>query len=41
MNPSGSLNPSPRTLEVDSIARFDRLVGAGAQGDARLARAVA
>jgi predicted Rossmann-fold nucleotide-binding protein len=31
MNPSGSLNPSPRTLEVDSIARFDRLVGAGAR----------
>lgn len=31
MNPSGSLNPSPRTLEVDSIARFDRLVSAGAR----------
>jgi predicted Rossmann-fold nucleotide-binding protein len=30
MNPSGSLNPSPRTLEVDSVARFDRLVSAGA-----------
>ena len=31
MNPSGSLNPSPRTLEVDSVARFDQLVGAGAK----------
>jgi predicted Rossmann-fold nucleotide-binding protein len=31
MNPSGSLNPSPRTLEVDSLARFDRLVSAGAR----------
>lgn len=31
MNPSGSLNPSPRTLEVESLSGFDRLVGAGAK----------
>ncbi|WP_426998384.1 LOG family protein [Pseudarthrobacter sp. N5] len=31
MNPSGSLNPSPRTLEVQSVASFDRLVSAGAE----------
>ena len=31
MNPSGSLNPSPRTLEVNSVASFDRLVNAGAR----------
>ena len=30
MNPSGSLHPSPRTLEVESLASFDRLVAAGA-----------
>jgi predicted Rossmann-fold nucleotide-binding protein len=30
MNPSGSLTPSPRTLEVDSVAGFDQLVRAGA-----------
>ncbi len=29
MNPSGSLNPSPRTLEVESLAGFDRLVQRG------------
>jgi predicted Rossmann-fold nucleotide-binding protein len=31
MNPSGSLNPSPRTLEVESVSGFDRLVSAGAK----------
>ena len=31
MNPSGSLTPSPRTLEVDSVAGFDQLVRAGAK----------
>jgi predicted Rossmann-fold nucleotide-binding protein len=31
MNPSGSLNPSPRTLEVESVSRFDQLVSAGAK----------
>lgn len=30
MNPSGALNPSPRTLDVESVAHFDRLVRAGA-----------
>ncbi|MCU1518358.1 MAG: Rossmann fold nucleotide-binding protein [Pseudarthrobacter sp.] len=30
MNPSGSLRPSPRTLEVESLAGFDRLVANGA-----------
>lgn len=30
MNPSGGLTPSPRTLEVESLASFDRLVAAGA-----------
>ncbi|MFK0007136.1 LOG family protein [Paenarthrobacter sp. NPDC090520] len=30
MNPSGALNPSPRTLDVESVVHFDRLVGAGA-----------
>ncbi|MBO1269945.1 LOG family protein [Arthrobacter cavernae] len=30
MNPSSALNPSPRTLDVESVAHFDRLVGAGA-----------
>jgi predicted Rossmann-fold nucleotide-binding protein len=30
MNLSGSLGPSPRTLEVESLESFDRLVGAGA-----------
>ncbi|UVJ40469.1 LOG family protein [Arthrobacter sp. CJ23] len=30
MNPHGALNPSPRTLDVESLAHFDRLVGAGA-----------
>jgi predicted Rossmann-fold nucleotide-binding protein len=30
MNLSGSLGPSPRTLEVESIESFDRLVGEGA-----------
>lgn len=30
MNPSGALNPSPRTLEVESVEHFDRLVRAGA-----------
>ena len=30
MNPSGSVRPSPRTLEVESLASFDRLVAAGA-----------
>ncbi|MCA4133862.1 LOG family protein [Arthrobacter sp. M4] len=30
MNPSGALNPSPRTLDVESVEHFDRLVGAGA-----------
>lgn len=30
MNPSGSLNPSPRTLDVESVASFDVLVAAGA-----------
>lgn len=31
MNPSGSLNPSPRTLEVESVSGFDRMVSAGAK----------
>ena len=30
MNPTGSVRPSPRTLEVESLANFDRLVAAGA-----------
>ena len=30
MNPSGALNPSPRTLDVESVVQFDRLVHAGA-----------
>jgi predicted Rossmann-fold nucleotide-binding protein len=30
MNPSGGLAPSPRTLEVESLDVFDRLVAAGA-----------
>ncbi|QNE13693.1 LOG family protein [Pseudarthrobacter sp. NBSH8] len=30
MNPSGGLVPSPRTLEVESLEAFDRLVAAGA-----------
>lgn len=30
MNPSGSLSPSPRTLEVETLDSFDRLVAAGA-----------
>jgi predicted Rossmann-fold nucleotide-binding protein len=30
MNPSGKLGPSPRNLEVEDLASFDRLVGAGA-----------
>ena len=30
MNPSGGVHPSPRTLEVESLASFDRLVAAGA-----------
>lgn len=30
MNPTGSVRPSPRTLEVESLASFDRLVAAGA-----------
>lgn len=30
MNPSGGLVPSPRTLEVESLVAFDRLVAAGA-----------
>ncbi|MDR7160647.1 Rossmann fold nucleotide-binding protein [Arthrobacter sp. BE255] len=30
MNPSGGVRPSPRTLEVESLASFDRLVAAGA-----------
>lgn len=30
MNPSGGLAPSPRTLEVESLEAFDRLVAAGA-----------
>lgn len=30
MNLSGSLGPSPRTLEVESLDSFDRLVAAGA-----------
>ena len=29
MNAAGSLSPSPRTLEVESLDRFDRLVKAG------------
>jgi predicted Rossmann-fold nucleotide-binding protein len=31
VNPSGRLRPSPRTLEVESLASFDRLVSAGAE----------
>jgi predicted Rossmann-fold nucleotide-binding protein len=31
MNAHGSLTPSPRTLEVESLASYDRLVGAGAR----------
>lgn len=30
MNPSGGLAPSPRTLEVESLDAFDRLLAAGA-----------
>ncbi len=30
MTPSGRLNPSPRTLDVESVAHFDSLVSAGA-----------
>ncbi|MDR6986114.1 putative Rossmann-fold nucleotide-binding protein [Paenarthrobacter nitroguajacolicus] len=30
MNRSAPLNPSPRTLDVESVAHFDRLVSAGA-----------
>ncbi|BAS07540.1 hypothetical protein AHiyo4_09620 [Arthrobacter sp. Hiyo4] len=30
MNPAGSLNPSPRTLEVETLDSFDRLVAADA-----------
>jgi len=30
MNPSGALNPSPRTLDVESIVHFDKLVTSGA-----------
>lgn len=30
MNPSGTLNPSPRTLDVLSVEQFDGLVNAGA-----------
>ncbi|WP_165450216.1 LOG family protein [Arthrobacter sp. TS-15] len=30
MNRSGSLNPSPRTLDVESVAHFSHLVSAGA-----------
>jgi hypothetical protein len=30
MSPSGGLVPSPRTLEVESLDAFDRLVAAGA-----------
>ncbi len=33
MDAHGSLNPSPRTLDVDSLERFDRLVtGARSMG---------
>ncbi|MCU1521299.1 MAG: Rossmann fold nucleotide-binding protein, partial [Arthrobacter sp.] len=32
MNAVPSLHPSPRTLEVESLAGFDRLLAAGAQG---------
>ncbi|MFE4198043.1 LOG family protein [Paenarthrobacter sp. NPDC056912] len=31
MNRTGALNPSPRTLDVDSVVNFDRLVTAGAR----------
>ena len=31
MNAARSLDPSPRTLEVESLAGFDRLVAAGAR----------
>lgn len=30
MNPSGALNPSPRTLDIESVAHFDRLLHTGA-----------
>lgn len=30
MNRTGALNPSPRTLDVESVVHFDRLVAAGA-----------
>ncbi|MEZ2389407.1 LOG family protein [bacterium RCC_150] len=30
MSPSGALNPSPRTLDIQSVAHFDRLLAAGA-----------
>ncbi|MFJ4208433.1 LOG family protein [Paenarthrobacter sp. NPDC089675] len=30
MNPSGALNPSPRTLDIESVVHFDRLIDAGA-----------
>ena len=30
MNPAGGLVPSPRTIEVESLESFDRLVAAGA-----------
>ena len=31
MNPSGNLNPSPRTLDIESLVGFDELVSAGAK----------
>jgi predicted Rossmann-fold nucleotide-binding protein len=31
MNPSGNLNPSPRTLDIESLAGFDQLIRAGAK----------
>ncbi|WP_284974198.1 Rossmann fold nucleotide-binding protein [Arthrobacter sp. efr-133-TYG-104] len=31
MNRTGALSPSPRTLDVESVARFDELVNAGAR----------
>jgi predicted Rossmann-fold nucleotide-binding protein len=30
MNPSRALTPSPRTLDIESVAHFDRLLGSGA-----------
>ena len=41
MNAAPSLHPSPRTLEVESLDSFDRLVEAGRPDHARLARAIA